>query len=61
MIDKNGGTFSLICDVCGEQAEKQFFDFYDAVEYKKDKDNGWISQKTDDGWQDICPDCKEAE
>ena len=61
MIDKNGRMFSLICDVCGEQAEKQFFDFYDAVEYKKDKDNGWISRKTDDGWQDICPDCKEAE
>lgn len=60
MIDKNGRMFLLICDVCGEEADKQFFDFYDAVEYKKDKDNGWISRKTDDGWQDICPECKEG-
>lgn len=61
MIDKSSGMFSLICDVCGEEADKQFFDFYAAVEYKKDKDNGWISRKTDDGWQDICPECKEAD
>jgi hypothetical protein len=57
MIDKLYGAYSLVCDVCGEEAEKQFFDFADAVEYKKIE--GWRSKKTNGGWQDICLECQK--
>lgn len=57
MIDNNYGTYSLICDVCGEEADETFDYFADAVEYKKDKDNGWKSQKRNGQWEDVCPKC----
>lgn len=55
MIDKFGDVFSLTCDICGEEAEEDFFEFYDAVEYKKD--NGWRSRKIKGEWHDVCPEC----
>lgn len=58
MIDKQSGQYYLICDICGEEAEETFDDFYDAVEYKKE--NGWKSQKRNSGWQDVCPECQEV-
>jgi hypothetical protein len=58
MIDKQGGQYYLICDICGEEADEAFDDFYDAVQYKKD--NGWKSQKRNGQWEDVCPDCQEG-
>lgn len=58
MIDKIGGMFSLICDVCGNEAGVLFDDFYDAVAYKKEE--GWKSQKCNSDWEDVCPECQEA-
>lgn len=59
MIEQISGGFHLVCDICDEPHEKQFREFYDAVEAKREM--GWISRKTKDkGWQDICPDCQEA-
>jgi len=58
MIDKQSGRYHLICDICGEEAEETFDDFYDAVEYKKE--NGWKSQKRNSGWEDVCPKCREG-
>jgi len=44
MIDRDYcGVYSLTCDICGSEADETFFEFYDAVEYKKQ--NGWRSQK----------------
>jgi hypothetical protein len=58
MIEKVGGEFELICDVCEESADEFFDEFYDAVEYKKD--NGWRSRKDAKGnWEDVCPECQE--
>mgnify|MGYP001119304098 CR=1 FL=1 len=58
MIDKSGGIYNLICDICGGEAEESFFEFYDAVNYKKRE--GWKSQKDKDGaWEDVCPECQE--
>lgn len=57
MIDKQCGLYCLICDICGEEEDEQFFDFHEAVEHKKS--NGWKSQKRDGEWQDVCPDCQE--
>ena len=58
MIDKDGGKFYLICDVCLEDG-LPFASFDEAVAYKKDEK--WKSKKIDGEWQDICPDCqKEA-
>ncbi len=59
MIYKDIGSYSLSCDVCGEEAPEIFDDFYDAVEYKKQY--GWKSQKRKGEWEDICPECQEAE
>jgi hypothetical protein len=58
-IQKNDGfnTFDIICDICGEETNKGFDSFSDAVAFKKDKSNGWKSRKVKDEWEDICPDC----
>jgi hypothetical protein len=56
-IEKECGFFSLYCDVCGAEADEQFDEFYDAVEYKKSE--GWKSQKRNGEWEDVCPDCQE--
>lgn len=57
MIEGSFGMFSLYCDICGEEADGMFDEFYEAVEYKKS--NGWRSQKNNKGeWEDVCPNCK---
>lgn len=59
MIERSDDLYSLYCDVCGEEADEDFFDFHEAVDYKKN--NGWKSQKRNDGqWEDVCPECQEA-
>jgi hypothetical protein len=59
MIERDGGdSFLLSCDNCGEWCDKIFDTFYDAVAYKKDRDNGWRTVKDKDGdWQELCPAC----
>ena len=59
MIDKQSGRYHLACDVCGEEIDETFDDFYDAVQHKKD--NGWKSQKVNGEWEDVCPECQESE
>jgi len=58
MIEKDGGMYILICDICGEEANETFFDFYDAVQFKRE--NGWKSQKYNDEWEDVCPECQKG-
>ena len=57
MIVKEDGLFCLYCDICGGNAEELFYDFQDAVKFKKEQ--GWTSQKYKGEWEDICPECKE--
>ena len=57
MIDKSFGTFNLICDICGDSADEPFYDFHDAVAYKKA--NGWKARKEDGEWIDVCPERQE--
>ncbi len=57
MIDKQGGAFYLICDICNDVV-RNFDDFYDAVQFKKDE--GWKSRKIKGEWCDICPECLEG-
>jgi len=58
MIYKIGGKYILACDICGTEEDETFYDFYDAVEYKKE--NGWKSQKHQGEWEDVCPECQEV-
>lgn len=58
MIHQSAGFYVIECDECGEESEG-FDDFYDAVEWKKDRSNGWRSRKVDGDWQDLCPECAE--
>lgn len=55
MIEKNGGVYSLTCDICGESVVCDSFD--EAVDYKKDND--WKSQKRKGEWEDVCWDCQD--
>jgi len=55
-------NYELECDNCGDTADEYFEDFYDAVEYKKDRSNRWRSIKDADGnWNDLCPSCNTRE
>jgi hypothetical protein len=50
--------FGLRCDHCEDECDEIFGTFHDAIEYKKDKDNGWRSIKDQyDDWYDLCPSC----
>ena len=57
MIIKGVIGYDLICDICGNK-EDGFYDFNEAVEYKKE--NGWKSEKYKGEWEDICPECQEG-
>lgn len=58
MIDTQGRTHYLLCDVCGFSQEDDGFDsFKDAVDYKKT--NGWRTKIIGDDWVDRCPECIE--
>ena len=59
MISKFEGMYTLTCDICGDEYPETFFDFYDAVEAKKE--NGWKSRKTDGEWVDVCSACLDEE
>ncbi len=59
MIDKIYNMYLLCCDVCGEIADEDFFEFYEALNYKKQ--NGWKSQRYEGVWMDVCPECQEEE
>ena len=57
MINKFGKSYILSCDICQEEAEETFYDFYDALNFKRD--NGWKSKKDENGeWMVICPECQ---
>jgi hypothetical protein len=59
-IRKESDIYVLECDECGEESDEEFDDFYEAVAFKKDRSNGWMSWKDEDGlWKDLCPSCKE--
>jgi len=60
--DEFDRSWSLQCDECGEEANECFETFQDAVDYKKDRGNGWRSVKDRyDAWNDLCPSCNCAE
>jgi len=62
MIEKyDEFDFRLICDHCGDECDELFNTFQEAVEYKTDRDNGWVSVKNKNGeWQELCPDCNKG-
>jgi len=57
MIDNRNGLYIPTCDICGAELPKEF-DFYAAVEAKKEA--GWKSQKVNDVWEDVCPECQKG-
>ncbi|GHT59540.1 hypothetical protein FACS1894109_15660 [Spirochaetia bacterium] len=63
MIEKMSyDDFRLICDSCGEEENEEFESFQDAVDFKKDHDNGWRAVKDyDGGWHDLCPSCNQPD
>lgn len=55
MKEKQQREAARPCDVCGTEVEESFFDFDEAVDYKKT--NGWKSKRYGGDWVDVCPDC----
>jgi hypothetical protein len=54
--------YTLSCDHCGEDDDELFDDFQDAVDYKKDEDNGWRTIKDKNGdWCELCRTCNTPE
>lgn len=63
MIDGNDEEgYTLTCDNCGDECDGFFDTFYDAVEFKTDKDNRWRSVKDANGeWAELCPSCNQPD
>jgi hypothetical protein len=63
MIAKDSfDQYVLTCDECGEDADDDFDTWDEAVDFKKDKDNGWKAVKDFDGdWHDLCPSCNQPD
>jgi hypothetical protein len=63
MIEKaDKDAFVLFCDHCGDSCDEVFETFQDAVDYKKDADNGWRIIKDKNGdWCELCPACNTPE
>lgn len=58
-IERYGSAYLLICDTCGDSDGKNYYDWDDARDAKKD--NGWKSRKVKGEWEDVCEDCQAAE
>lgn len=57
MIERNGETYTPICDCCGAELPEEY-DFQDAVDAMKSK--GWRilpPSRTFDYWSHYCPAC----
>ncbi len=52
------GKYVPTCDICGEELPP-CHDFQEAVLSKRKA--GWKTRHVDDGWEDTCVDCQEAE
>ena len=62
MIERIQGAYHLICDICEEEAEYDFGNFDEAVDYKIEQ--GWRTQRDfiePDELLDVCPHCQEVE
>lgn len=59
IVKNRHGYWDLVCDINGEEAGEGFETWDDAVDYAKD--NGWAREHAEDGWQNICPECREGE
>lgn len=57
MIKKGLIGYNLYCDICGV-VKPGLESFDDAVDYKRE--DNWISEKHNEEWQDICPECQEG-
>jgi hypothetical protein len=58
-IEKINDFYGLYCDICGEEASELFDEFHEAVDYKNA--NGWKSRWCRGEWEDVCPECQEAD
>jgi hypothetical protein len=63
MIEKDfEGNYVLTCDHCGDECDDTFETFQDAVDFRKDRDNGWKAVKDFNGeWNDLCPSCNQPD
>jgi hypothetical protein len=54
--------YVLTCDECGTGADNDFDTWDEAVDFKKDRDNGWKAVRDfNGGWHDLCPSCNQPD
>ncbi len=58
MIDREGRSIVLTCDSCGRRVAV-FDTFEEARVYAVEC--GWTAQKTRDGWENTCAECREGD
>ena len=56
-IEKIGYLYAIECDQCNKTEETHFDEFMEAVDWKRDKSNLWLSRKNGNQWEDLCPEC----
>jgi len=56
MIDKDGYSYMVVCDNCGEGAEVDTWD--EVLEYIKEE--GWKKRLVDGEFKHYCPECQEG-
>lgn len=55
MIDKDGYSYMVVCDNCGEGVEVSTWD--KVLEFMRDE--GWKKKKVGNTWNHYCHECKE--
>ena len=55
MIDKDGYSYMVVCDNCGEGVEVSTWD--KALEHMRKE--GWQKKKNGNAWNHYCHECKE--
>lgn len=55
MIDKDGYSYMVVCDNCGEGVEVSAWD--KALEHMRNE--GWQKKKNGNTWNHYCHECKE--
>lgn len=58
MISTYYGEIQLTCDICSEPVDEKFYDYQEAIDYKKA--NGWKSEKKYGEWFEVCPECQKT-
>ena len=56
-IERISSLYVATCDQCGTELPEMLTTHKEAVELMREA--GWSTKKTDFGWENLCPECRE--